>query len=99
MSAWLNLRNVFVVALVVMLALVPVYAALSYDGRVVIEPDERFDRELVAGFNLHQRTDKGFGPALGSAAAQTAILAGGHATRAQRIDPTPTPWVREALAA
>ena len=28
MSAWLNLRNAFVVALVVMLALVPVYAAL-----------------------------------------------------------------------
>jgi len=51
----------------------PVYAALSYDGRVVIEPDERFDRELVAGFNLHQRTDKGFGPALGPAAAARAV--------------------------
>jgi hypothetical protein len=51
----------------------PVYAALSYDGRVAIEPGERLDRELVAGFNLHQRTDKGFGPALGPAAAARAI--------------------------
>ncbi len=43
----------------------PVYAALTYDGRVGIEPAETFDAELLAGFNLHQRTDKGFGPALG----------------------------------
>jgi hypothetical protein len=51
----------------------PVYAALSYDGRAVIEPGEPFDIELLAGFNLHQRTDKGFGPALGpTAAAQAA---------------------------
>jgi hypothetical protein len=51
----------------------PVYAALSYDGRAVIEPEADFDSEVVAGFNLHQRTDKGFGPALGpSAAARTA---------------------------
>jgi hypothetical protein len=27
------------------------------------------DVELLAGFNLHQRTDKGFGPALGPSAA------------------------------
>jgi hypothetical protein len=50
----------------------PVYAALTYDGRVVIEPGGVFDRELVAGFNLHQRTDKGFGPALGPTAAARA---------------------------
>src|SRR5262249_3442912 len=51
----------------------PVYAALTYDGRAVIEPSEPFDRELVAGFNLHQRTDKGFGAALGPTAAARAI--------------------------
>ena len=51
----------------------PVYAALSYDGRVGIEPVETFDAELIAGFNLHQRTDKGFGPALGPAAAARAV--------------------------
>ncbi len=43
----------------------PVYAALSYDGRVNMEPELRFDGEMLAGLNLHQRTDKGFGPALG----------------------------------
>jgi hypothetical protein len=46
----------------------PVYAALSYDGRAVFEPAVPCDAELVAGFNAHQRTDKGFGPALGPAA-------------------------------
>jgi hypothetical protein len=51
----------------------PVYAALSYDGRTVIEPESRFDREVLAGFNLHQRTDKGFGPALGPIAAARAV--------------------------
>src|SRR5262249_49370116 len=38
----------------------PFYAALTYDGRAVAAPPERFDVELLAGFNLHQRTDKGF---------------------------------------
>jgi SAM-dependent methyltransferase len=51
----------------------PVYAALTYDGRVNIEPEVSFDAELIAGFNLHQRTDKGFGPALGPAAAARAV--------------------------
>jgi hypothetical protein len=51
----------------------PFYAALTYDGRSVAAPPARLDVELLAGFNLHQRTDKGFGPALGpSAAARTA---------------------------
>ena len=47
----------------------PFYAALTYDGRAVTEPLARYDLELLAGFNLHQRTNKGFGPALGPAAA------------------------------
>lgn len=51
----------------------PFYAALSYDGRVAIEPADTSDEEIVAAFNRHQRTDKGFGPALGPAAAATAI--------------------------
>jgi hypothetical protein len=50
----------------------PVYAALTYDGRATVEPGGAFDAELLAGFNLHQRTDKGFGPALGPAAAARA---------------------------
>ncbi len=33
------------------------------------------DAEVLAGFNLHQRTDKGFGPALGPTAAARAVRA------------------------
>jgi len=51
----------------------PVYAALSYDGRVVFQPALEHDEEIVAGFNRHQRTDKGFGPALGPLAAAHAV--------------------------
>ena len=50
----------------------PFYAALTYDGRAVAVPPGDFDVELLAGFNLHQRTDKGFGPALGPTAAARA---------------------------
>ena len=51
----------------------PVYAALTYDGRVTLEPADPFDAEILAAFNLHQRTDKGFGPALGPDAAARAV--------------------------
>jgi hypothetical protein len=50
--------------------------ALSYDGRMEfspIEPDDEWIRDLM---NRHQRSDKGFGPALGAAAvalAQTCL--------------------------
>jgi len=47
----------------------PVLFTLSYDGRIDFLPGEADDplvRDLV---NRHQRTDKGFGPALGPAAA------------------------------
>ena len=51
----------------------PVYAALTYDGRTTPEPGCVLDIEILAGFNAHQRTDKGFGPALGPSAAARAI--------------------------
>lgn len=44
---------------------VPVYFALSYDGLMSWEPKNSKDDAVTAAFNLHQRTDKGFGPALG----------------------------------
>jgi hypothetical protein len=52
---------------------VPVYAALSYDGRVEIEPADPLDQAIIEAVNAHQRTDKGFGPALGPAAAEAAV--------------------------
>jgi hypothetical protein len=51
----------------------PLYAALSYDGRVALEPAGEFDTQVLAAFDLHQQTDKGFGPALGPAAAARAV--------------------------
>ena len=52
---------------------VPLYAALSYDGRTTLTPSDPFDAEIAAAVNAHQRTDKGFGPALGPVAAAFAI--------------------------
>ena len=36
-------------------------------------PGDAADEAIVVAVNLHQRTDKGFGPALGPAAVQSAI--------------------------
>jgi hypothetical protein len=51
----------------------PVYAALTYDGRATLEPSHSFDLEIVAAVNRHQLRDKGFGPALGPQAAALAV--------------------------
>ena len=53
----------------------PVYAALSYDGRAELAPSNPLDRLIVDAVNRHQRKDKGFGPALGPSAAKAAIAA------------------------
>jgi hypothetical protein len=50
----------------------PVYAALSYDGLATVDPVDPFDATMIDAVNMHQRTDKGFGPALGPAAAAAA---------------------------
>jgi hypothetical protein len=50
----------------------PFYAALSYDGRASCDPPQAFDRTVIDAVNRHQKTDKGFGVALGpDAAAET----------------------------
>ncbi len=51
----------------------PLYAALSYDGRMQFDPADPLDAKMISSVNAQQRTDKGFGPALGPAAAQAAI--------------------------
>lgn len=53
----------------------PVYAALSYDGRITFDPADPLDAAVIAAVNNHQRTNKGFGPALGPDAAPTAVAA------------------------
>jgi hypothetical protein len=52
---------------------IPLYAALSYDGRTKLTPPDPLDAAVAAAVNAHQHTDKGFGPALGPAAAAFAI--------------------------
>jgi SAM-dependent methyltransferase len=53
----------------------PVYAALTYDGRIDLSPADPFDTAIISAFNAHQGTDKGFGAALGPAAARATIAA------------------------
>jgi hypothetical protein len=48
--------------------------ALSYDGRIVCSPEDPDDEEVRRLVNEHQKTDKGFGPALGPAAGARAAL-------------------------
>lgn len=49
--------------------------ALSYDGRIVCDPMDPEDARVTALVNRHQRTDKGFGPALGPDAWREAEVA------------------------
>jgi hypothetical protein len=44
--------------------------ALNYDGRIHITPRDEDDDRIRDLVNRHQRTDKGFGPALGPAAGE-----------------------------
>lgn len=53
----------------------PLYAALTYDGRATLAPACPGDADIVRAVNRHQRTDKGFGPALGPAAAAATVAA------------------------
>lgn len=51
---------------------VPIYLALSYDGEMSWQPVNDMDVNVTSAFNQHQRTDKGFGPALGPDAVEVA---------------------------
>jgi hypothetical protein len=64
--------------------------ALTYDGRMTLEPPEPDDELARALFNRHQRTDKGFGPALGPEAAQAAEAA--FAQRGYLLEPGTSDW-------
>jgi len=68
----------------------PILFALTVDGRLSFAPSDPFDDAVRRAFERHQRGDKGFGPALGSAAARQApaILAGAG----YRIATADTPW-------
>jgi hypothetical protein len=69
----------------------PFYATLSYDGRVELAPQDPGDAAIVAAFNAHQRTDKGFGAALGPKAAAETIAQ--FARIGYFVDRQPADWV------
>ncbi|MCW1839820.1 class I SAM-dependent methyltransferase [Prosthecomicrobium hirschii] len=51
----------------------PLYAALTVDGRLACEPPDPLDRAVFDAFNAHMGRDKGFGPACGPRAPDTAL--------------------------
>lgn len=71
-------------------ARLPLYAALTYDGRMRFDPPHSLDAAIAAAFDRHQRGDKGLGPALGPAGARSAaarLRAAGF-----RVEIAPSPW-------
>ena len=69
---------------------VPLYAVLTYDGVARWRPETALDQRVVDAFDRHQRSDKGFGPALGPIAAETfsALLS----RYGYRISQGDSPW-------
>lgn len=69
----------------------PLYAVLSYDGSEQWSPPESSDTAILSAFHAHQKTDKGFGCALGPDAAKhmVAILN----ERGFNTQNAPSPWI------
>jgi hypothetical protein len=75
----------------------PVWFALIYNGQVRCDPEEPEDDLVRSLFNEHQRTDKGFGLALGPTAAETTrqfLAANGYEILSARSDWRLTPEMR-----
>jgi len=70
---------------------IPVYAALTYNGIVDLSPADPRDAAIVSSVNAHQRTDKGFGPALGPSAAGVAIAC--FETLGYMVVSGPSDWI------
>lgn len=66
------------------------YAALNYDGVMEWSIKHPLDKAVVADFNAHQRTDKGFGPALGPDASD--YLSGLCEDAGFSIETASSPW-------
>nr|WP_272213690.1 hypothetical protein [Marinicella sp. W31]MDC2879644.1 hypothetical protein [Marinicella sp. W31] len=70
---------------------VGLYAALNYNGRIQWSKPHALDNDVVAVFNRHQQTDKGFGVALGPTASERlAALFGAHGFRVETAE---SPWL------
>ena len=67
----------------------PLLIALNFDGRLLFEPAAPEDDEICRRFVAHQRTDKGFGPALGPDAVghlADRLAAAGYDLKLERSD-------------
>lgn len=63
--------------------------SLTYNGLIALDPPEPEDAKVTELVNRHQRTDKGFGPALGPAAAEAAeklLVSRGYGVRTATSD-------------
>ena len=68
---------------------VPVLFTLSFDGRMTWTPEDPADQAIENAFRRHQRSDKGFGPAMGPDAAHhlaDRLRRIGHEVRMARSD-------------
>jgi hypothetical protein len=74
-----------------------VLCALSYDGRIECAPAHPLDERVRELVNRHQRTDKGFGPALGPDAARTATDA--FRDEGYEVQTAESDWVLDASRA
>ncbi len=66
-------------------------AMLTYDGVAAWIPASAADDQIRQAFNLHQRGDKGFGPAAGPEA--SSLLAQGFARHGYRVIRGKSPWI------
>lgn len=69
---------------------VSLYAALNYDGVGRWENPHPMDERVLAAFNIHQQSDKGFGSALGPAAAP--VLRTLLENQGFQVAMAPSPW-------
>ena len=67
-----------------------VFVTLSYDGTISWEPTLERDEDLRERINRHQRTDKGFGPALGPDASATLAIV--LRKLGYQVTLRPSPW-------
>ena len=67
----------------------PLYTVLTYDGRESWEPAHADDQRMLAAFNHHQHTDKGFGPAAGPEATEALAQAFRKAGTAVTVGESP----------
>jgi hypothetical protein len=65
--------------------------ALNYDGRIACSPEDPDDGAILSAVNEHQRTDKGFGPALGPDATDRAARCFGDL--GYRVQRAPSDWL------